>query len=148
MKKQFNDVAYSELLQSIELNDILVVKCHYSRSAGFYDQHKSRRLKLDISRGSFQPSHVLFESMLTVPVAFRITAKVKEKAIASFEYQYEVLFNVKNTVLFSEIMKDKEIEKFFTNYQAHKFVWSALRCSLSDASLNLGINKIVLPMIR
>jgi hypothetical protein len=148
MKKQFNDIAYSSFLQSIELVDILVVKCQYSRGAGFYDKQRSSRLKLDISRAAFQPSHVLVDSRLTVPVAFRIVAKTKDKVMASFEYQYEIVFNVKNVDIFSEIIKDKGIEKFFTNYQADKFVWSALRCSLSDASLSLGINKIVLPMIR
>jgi hypothetical protein len=139
---------YKKLLKAIELVNISNIRGEYSRIAQDCEMKPNVLRTIQTSRASFQPPFIVSGGVLVVPVAYRVEASSDNKPMARFEYQYEVRFSIREEGLVTSILMDEIILGFFTGYQMDKLVWSYLRCNLSETCTRMGINRIVLPLLR
>jgi len=138
---------YEAFISNMKLIDIFVFHSECTRACAISDARAIKEFNLNISRASHDPAYSLEGSSLAIPLSFRIEILSSEKEIASLEYHFEALFSVSDLKAFHRSIEDDEVSRFFLGPQMDKFVWSYLRCLISSTCSNMGIARVVLPMM-
>ncbi|RKZ02976.1 hypothetical protein DRQ21_07100 [Candidatus Fermentibacteria bacterium] len=137
---------YRKMLEGIQLVNVVCSRANYTREASCSEIRDYKKKGFEILRAAFEPGYNIQDDVLEVPVAYKITIKGGKRSLAIFEFQYEVVFSIRDRNVLDSGLEDKEIRDFFIGYQMEKFVWSFLRSALADACSKLGIENVILPM--
>lgn len=134
------------MLKGIQLISVVCSRANYIREASCSEIRNYKKKSYEILRAAFEPGYDIQDTILGAPVAYKITIKGEERTLAIFEFQYEVIFRIKDRDLLDKGLEEKEICDFFIGHQMEKFVWSFLRGAFADACSKLGIESLILPM--